>query len=405
MAEFPYSPGLYKLSHQGKQLLRHSRTFPEGSLKSCCSFRKILRKPRSTLSRSRIQMFGGHMKRIGIMGTAIMSLLLAAGVPGHAQQAQPNRKQDREQKDENRGRPEEAENRPQANQRRQELSREQRERAERQQQQLEQNRQGAQYERQQELNHREQEEQHLSIQRQQELSRRQQQERAQQRQTQIEMNQRQAQRERDRQQQMQQQRLSQERQAQLIQRQQIRVAEYRRNLEEQQRRLQWQTEQLQRQRRLAQYRFQREYLEHLRQEEIRIRQARYDYYSDPYFYSPPIYRYYRGGSYYDVNQYGADLLRRAVNYGYREGYRAGVADREDRWNFDYRDSYAYQDANYGYDGYCEDQGAYNYYFREGFRRGYEDGYYSRYQYGTYYNGEYSVLGAVLGQILNFVALR
>jgi len=183
------------------------------------------------------------------------------------------------------------------------------------------------------------------------------------------------------------------------------VAEYRRNLEEQQRRLRRQTEQLQRQRRLAQYRFQREYLEHLRQEEIRIRQARYDYYSDPYFYSSPIYRYYRGGSYYEVNQYGADLLRRSVNYGYREGYRAGVADREDRWSFDYRDSYAYQDANYGYDGYCEDQGAYNYYFREGFRRGYEDGYYSRYQYGTYYNGEYSVLGAVLGQILNFAALR
>src|SRR2546422_11725917 len=46
MAEFPFSPGLYKLSHQGKQLLRQSRTFPEASLKSCCSFRKILRKPR-----------------------------------------------------------------------------------------------------------------------------------------------------------------------------------------------------------------------------------------------------------------------------------------------------------------------------------------------------------------------
>jgi len=94
-----------------------------------------------------------------------------------------------------------------------------------------------------------------------------------------------------------------------------------------------------------------------------------------------------------------------VNYGYREGYRAGAADREDGWNFNYRASYAYQDANYGYDGYWEDQGAYNYYFREGFRRGYEDGYYSRYQYGSYYNGEYSVLGAVLGQILNFVSLR
>src|SRR5437667_12570449 len=114
MAEFPYSPGLYKLSHQGKQLLPHSRTFPETSLKSCCNFRKILR-TRSNLSRSRIQMFGGHMKRIEIMGTAIISLLLAAGVPGHAQQDQPNRKQDRDQKDENRGRPEKPQNRPQPN--------------------------------------------------------------------------------------------------------------------------------------------------------------------------------------------------------------------------------------------------------------------------------------------------
>src|SRR2546427_12810808 len=93
MAEFPYSPGLYKLSHQGKQLLRHSRTFPEASLKSWYSFRKILRKPRSTLSHSRIQMFGGHMKRIGIMGTAIMSLLLAAVVSRPQPRELTNRKQ------------------------------------------------------------------------------------------------------------------------------------------------------------------------------------------------------------------------------------------------------------------------------------------------------------------------
>ena len=106
-----------------------------------------------------------------------------------------------------------------------------------------------------------------------------------------------------------------------------------------------------------------------------------------------------------MNRYGADLLRRAVNYGYAEGYRAGVADREDRWRYDYRDCYAYQDANYGYDGYWEDQDAYNYYFRQGFERGYQDGYYSRYQYGTFHNGEYNILGAVLSRILNFVALR
>ena len=54
--------------------------------------------------------------------------------------------------------------------------------------------------------------------------------------------------------------------------------------------------------------------------------------------------------------------------------------------------YAYQDANYGYNGYYVDQDDYNYYFREGFRRGYEDGYYSRYQYGSYSNGNYSMLG-------------
>ena len=203
----------------------------------------------------------------------------------------------------------------------------------------------------------------------------------------------------------QQERLSQQRQQQLIQQQQTRLAEYRRNVEANEIRMQQQSEYLQQQRRMAQYRFQWNYLERLREEQARAQRERYDYNSDPYFYSPPIYRYYRGGSYYEVNQYGADLLRRAVNYGYQEGFEAGAADREDNWNYDYRDCYAYQDANFGYDGYYEDQGAYNHYFREGFRRGYEDGYYSRYQYGTYYDGQYSILGAVLSQILNFAATR
>src|SRR6185369_13583457 len=98
---------------------------------------------------------------------------------------------------------------------------------------------------------------------------------------------------------------------------------------------------LQRQNRIAQYRLQREYLDRLRQDQNRLQQARYDYYSDPYFYSPPIYRYYREGSYYEVNQYGADLLRRAVNYGYQQSFEAGAADRDDNWNYNYRDCYAY----------------------------------------------------------------
>jgi flagellar biosynthesis/type III secretory pathway protein FliH len=127
----------------------------------------------------------------------------------------------------------------------------------------------------------------------------------------------------------------------------------------------------------------------------------YDYNSDPNFYSPVNYRYSRSGSFYQTNQYGADLLRNAVNYGYEEGFQAGQADQEDRWSAaSYQGSYAYQDANYGYNGYYVAQTEYSYYFREGFCRGYEDGYNSRSQYGSYSNGNYSILSAVLSQILN-----
>jgi hypothetical protein len=73
----------------------------------------------------------------------------------------------------------------------------------------------------------------------------------------------------------------------------------------------------------------------------------------------------------------------------------------DRWGYNYREAYAYQDANYGYYGYYVDRGTYNYYFREGFRRGYDDGYYSRYRYGRYHNNGYSLNDSVLRLILNF----
>ena len=94
------------------------------------------------------------------------------------------------------------------------------------------------------------------------------------------------------------------------------------------------------------------------------------------------------------------MLRNAVNYGYEEGFRSGQADRQDGWGYNYDNSYGYQDASYGYDGYYVDMDTYNYYFREGFRRGYEDGYYGRYQYGQYSNGKYEILGAVLSAVLN-----
>jgi hypothetical protein len=155
---------------------------------------------------------------------------------------------------------------------------------------------------------------------------------------------------------------------------------------------------------MAEYRFQQQYLARLRQQQAALRRAR-DYHNDPYYYTAPIYRYNRGGSYYETNEYGAKLLRQAVNNGYAQGFRAGQAAQQDRWTSGYQNSYAYQDANYGYDGYYLDQADYNYYFREGFSRGYEDGYNSRYQYGQYSGGSYSILGGILSQILNLQSLR
>jgi flagellar biosynthesis/type III secretory pathway protein FliH len=141
-------------------------------------------------------------------------------------------------------------------------------------------------------------------------------------------------------------------------------------------------------------RYQQRYLERLRQDQLRLQNWRYN------DYGASNYRYSRGGSYYETNQYGAQQLRQAINYGYEEGYRAGQADREDGWQPNYQDSYAYQDSTYGYDGYYVNVNEYQYYFREGFRRGYEDGYYSRSQYGRRSNGVYSILGTILSQILN-----
>jgi len=155
---------------------------------------------------------------------------------------------------------------------------------------------------------------------------------------------------------------------------------------------------------MASYRFQQDYLARLRRQQVALQRAR-DYNNDPFYYTAPIYRYNRGGSYYEINEYGARSLRSAVNYGYAEGFRAGQAARQDRWTSRYQDLYAYQDANYGYDGYYVDQAEYNYYFREGFARGYEDGYNSRYQYGRYAAGRYTILGAILGQILDLQSLR
>jgi hypothetical protein len=167
---------------------------------------------------------------------------------------------------------------------------------------------------------------------------------------------------------------------------------------------QQQAARLEQQRRMAQYRFEQAYINRIRAQQAQLSAMR-NYENDPYYYTPNIYRYNRGGTYYETNQYGAQSLQRALNYGYQEGIAAGQADRQDGWRFDYRNSYAYQDANYGYDGMYVSQGDYNYYFRQGFERGYQDGYYSRYQYGTNQNGSYSLLGSLVSSILGLQTIR
>src|SRR4029078_5908247 len=193
---------------------------------------------------------------------------------------------------------------------------------------------------------------------------------------------------------------------QLIELQRRRIQQYDVRLAQQQRLAEERAAALQRQNRMAQYRSQQDYLARLRQQQARLASLRaYDYNSDPYYYTAPTYRYVRSGRSYDVNNYAADLLRQGVNNGYEEGYRAGQADRQDGYRADYRNAYAYEDANYGYTGTHVAQSEYNYYFRQGFERGYQDGYNSRSQYGTNSNGTLGILANVLSAILNLQPLR
>ncbi len=184
--------------------------------------------------------------------------------------------------------------------------------------------------------------------------------------------------------------------------QQRQANEYRHHLDGQQPTALRIVQNLRHQNRNEQYRSQQRYYERMNdQRRYYDNNSNDDYYRGSYQYSPVIYRYNRGGNYYYANRYQADLMRQAINYGYEEGYYAGRADRMDRWSFNYRDAYAYQDANYGYGGYYVDRGTYNYYFRQGFSRGYDDGYYSRDRYGRHYNNGYSLNDSVFRLILNF----
>ena len=193
-------------------------------------------------------------------------------------------------------------------------------------------------------------------------------------------------------------------QRQRVQAEQQRSTRYRQRLDQQIRISQQRAALMQQQRRINEYRAQQQYLAQLRQQQLRLQTA-YNYSNDPYIRTAPSYRYAYSGYTRETNQYGADVLRQAVNYGYQEGVRFGQADRQDGLPADYRNSFAYQDANYGYSGYYVDQVDYNYYFRQGFQRGYSDGYYSRSQYGTALNGSPSILATLLTSILGLTSLR
>jgi len=195
-----------------------------------------------------------------------------------------------------------------------------------------------------------------------------------------------------------------QRQREQIEQERLRRSQYNQRLQAQQGVLQQRARLLQQQRRNAQYRYQQQYLERIRQQQLALQRA-YDYNRDPYFYTAPSFRYSRGGRYYQVNQYAAQLLQDAVNFGYEQGFEAGHADRADHWRFDYRNSYAYEDADYGYTGLYIDRDEYAYYFREGFRRGYEDGYYRRSRYGVRVSGNLRILGDILRVIIDLRPLR
>jgi hypothetical protein len=185
---------------------------------------------------------------------------------------------------------------------------------------------------------------------------------------------------------------------------QQRAAQYGKTLPRQVQTVQQQSVQLQQQRRSAQYRVQQQYAKQLQKQQKQLPRTR-NYASDPYVTAPLNYRYTVQGATRETNQYGANVLRQAVDYGYQQGYAAGQADRQDHWASNYKNSAAYRDANYGYRGNYVDQSDYNYYFRQGVQRGYADGYNSQLQYGTASNGTYSILSSVLSSILGLQPIQ
>ncbi len=194
-----------------------------------------------------------------------------------------------------------------------------------------------------------------------------------------------------------------------IRRQEQQLAVYRKNIALREELAERDAQILRQQKRIQHLRYQEHYEERLRAQRAQLNQARYDFQNDPFYYTAPNYRYRRDGRYFQTNEYGIRKLEQALQAGYNEGFRAGRADREDRWRYDYRSAFAYQDANFGYDGRYIPQDEYNHYFREGFQRGYDDGYHGRQKYGRRnddggINDEWLIAGAVVAAVLGYELL-
>ena len=189
-----------------------------------------------------------------------------------------------------------------------------------------------------------------------------------------------------------------------IRQQQQSVVHYRQRLNDQQRVAQLYNAQLQQQNRMAEYRYQQQYVAHMQQQQIAL--SGHGTITTILITTqlPSIATIAVAATTRPTNT-ARTRFGRQCNYGYSQGYQSGQAAREDRYSSGYQNSYAYQDANYGYDGYYVGQTDYNYYFRQGFSRSYEDGYNTRYQYGQYSGGSYSILSGILSQILNLQSLR
>jgi hypothetical protein len=195
-------------------------------------------------------------------------------------------------------------------------------------------------------------------------------------------------------------------QKQRVQQEQQRSTQLKQHLNTQVKVVQQQTAQLQTQQRVAQARTQQDYAAQLqRQQQAQRTQPARDIAHDPYITTPHTYRYDVGGSFHQTNEYGATVLRQSVNDGYQQGYRAGLADRQDHWASNYQNSPAYRDASYGFGGSYIDLSDYQYYFREGFVRGYGDGYDAQLRYGSNSNGTVAILAGVLTSILGLSTIH